>query len=302
MPADVGELVDIGGRRLCVHTAGSGDPTVVFENGAGSPSLVWRLVQRLLSADVRTVAYDRAGIGWSDPGPVPRSGAAIVGDLDQLLRAIGAERPIVLVAHSAGALYARLFQAAYPDAVAGMVFIDSVDGHTYDEGRQQLRPLERLLAGAHQRVMPRVMAAADRVGLVARIARRSDPHPGIADDESLVAAQEALWVGRNVLAGSRAEGRCLNDNARAVANLPELGDLPIGVVRAGEQHGLFARIDRAWTDTQNRLAALSTRSELVAADGAGHFVQLDRPEVAAAAIRRVVDLVRLDIGTPHHEE
>lgn len=299
MPAEVGELVDIGGRRLCVHVAGSGGPTVVFENGAGSPSLVWRPVQRLLADEVTTVAYDRAGIGWSDPAPGARSGAAIVDDLNLLLREIAAERPIVLVAHSAGALYARLFQATHPDVVAGMVFVDSVDGHTYSEGRQQLRPLERLVAGAHQRVMPPVIAAADRLGLVARVARRSDPHPSIAEDDGLVAAERALWVGRNVLAGSRAEGRCLEDNARAVAKLPALGDLPLAVVRAGEQRGLFARIDRAWTDTQKRLAALSTRSELVTADGAGHFVQLDRPEVVADAIRRIVDFVGSETRTPH---
>lgn len=292
MPAGVGELVDIGGRRLCVHVEGTGHPTVVFENGAGSPSQVWRPVQRLLAGEVTTVAYDRAGIGWSEPAQGPRSGAAIVDDLNQLLLAIGAEQPIVLVAHSAGALYTRLFQAAHPEAVAGMVFVDSVDGHTYDEGRHQLRPVERLLAEAHQRVMPRLMAAADRLGLVARMARRSDPHPAIAEDEGLIAAERALWVGRNVLAGSRAEGRCLDDNARAVAQLPALVDLPLGVVRAGEQRGLFARIDRAWTDTQCRLAALSTRSELVDAEGAGHFVQLDRPDVVAASIRRVVELVR----------
>ena len=292
LPAGIGELVDMGGRRQCVRVAGGGRPTVVFESGAGSPCHVWRPVQRLLSAEVTTVAYDRAGIGWSDPAPGPRSGSAIVDDLNQLLHVIGAELPVVLVAHSAGALFARLFQATYPNAVGGMVFIDAVDGHTYAEGRRQLRTFERLLAEAHQAVVPPVMAAADRLGLLARMARRSDPHPALADDAELVAAHQALWVGRNVLSGSRAEGRHLEDNARAVAELPALGDLPVGVVRAGEARGLFARIVHAWTDTQKRLAALSTRSELVTAEGAGHFVQLDRPDVIAASIRRVVDLVR----------
>jgi pimeloyl-ACP methyl ester carboxylesterase len=249
-------------------------------------------VEELLSPDVPSVAYERAGIGWSEPAVAARTGAEITSDLAHLLEALDASPPYVLVAHSAGALYARLFQAAHSRDVAGIVFVDGVDGDTYESGRRELRPFERVLAEAQQLIMPKVMALADAVGLVAVLARRGEPDPSIASDPDLVEAHRARWRGRNVLAGSRAEGRQLRNTARDVAGLGDLGSLPITVVYAGESRGFFRRIQQTWTETQKRLAALSTRSELVAAPDAGHFIQLERPDIIADAIDRIVASVR----------
>lgn len=289
-PAGIGDLVDIGDRRLSVRVRGSGSPTVVFESGAGSPHYVWRPVEKLLPADVTTVAYERAGLGWSDPPPEPWTGDHIAHDLSRLLDALNLAPPYLLVAHSAGALYARLFQAAHQNDVVGIVFVDAVDGDTYEQGRRELRPLERALASAHQRLIPPIMRLADRVGLVATLAGRGGPDASLADDPEVVEAHNALWTGRNVIAGGRPEGRALEETARTVARLGDLGPLPVSVVYAGERRGLFRRIEGSWTATQRRLASLSSRSELVAAEGAGHFVQLDRPDVVAAAIQRMIEL------------
>lgn len=296
-PEVCGQLVDVGGRPICARVRGAGSPTVVFESGAGSPSIVWRAVEDLLASEVTTVAYDRVGIGWSPPTREPRTVDAMVENLRQLLDALPVALPIVLVAHSAGALYARAFQAAHPEAVAGMVFIDAVDGTTYEHARRELRPHERLLAEAQRRVMPPIMAVADRIGLVSAMARRSAPDPAIAEDPQLVDATRQFWTGRNRLAGTRAESRSLFDNAKVVSHLGPLGDLPIAVVRAGESRGFFSRISNSWSATQQRLASLSTRSEVITADGAGHFVQTERPEVVAEAVRRVVELARTDAAS-----
>ncbi len=267
---------------------------MVFESGAGSPSFVWRAVEDRIGSEVTTLAYDRVGIGWSPPAKGPRTAPTLVDELRQLLDALHIPLPIVLVTHSAGALYARMFQATHPELVAGMVFIDAVDGDTYRQARAEFPPHIRLLAEGYRRAMPRVMAAADRTGLLSAIARRSEPDASIATDRELVEANRAFWTGRNRLAGGRAEFRHLFDTADTVSRLGPLGDLPISVVRAGESAGLFRRIQNSWNDTQHRLAALSTRSELITADDAGHFVQTHRPDVVADAIQRVIGQARTD--------
>jgi pimeloyl-ACP methyl ester carboxylesterase len=68
-----GQLVDIGGHRLHLHCVGQGSPTVVLNAGLGAFSLDWGAVQPQIAASTRVCAYDRAGLGWSEPGPLPRS-------------------------------------------------------------------------------------------------------------------------------------------------------------------------------------------------------------------------------------
>ena len=95
-----GEMVDVGGRRLRVVTAGpAGErPTIVLEHGAFGCAADWAVVQEKLAAKgLRSIAYDRAGLGHSDPGPRPRDGRAIVDDLTALLRDLNAARAVTLV-------------------------------------------------------------------------------------------------------------------------------------------------------------------------------------------------------------
>jgi pimeloyl-ACP methyl ester carboxylesterase len=124
-------MIDIGdGRRLRAVRAGplvSDLPIVLLEHGAFGCAADWAVVQeRLAAKGLRSIAYDRAGLGYSDPGPVPRDGHAIISDLESLL--LGAEEagPYVLVAHSMGGLFARLFAARHPGDVAGVVLVDAV--------------------------------------------------------------------------------------------------------------------------------------------------------------------------------
>src|SRR5438105_1190324 len=121
-----GHLVDVGGRRLYLHCTGSGSPTVVLVSGLAETSVYWGgWIAPAVAQNTTVCAYDRAGQGWSDPPASPQDGAAVSTDLHTLLASAQIPGPNVLVGHSTGGAYARVFAARYPDQVAGMVFLDS---------------------------------------------------------------------------------------------------------------------------------------------------------------------------------
>lgn len=132
-----GRMIDIGGRRMhmvCAGPAASGRPTVLFESGAFGFSADWAVVQaRLTAAGVRSCAYDRAGLGFSDAGPGPRDGVHVAQDLESLLRASGERGPFVLVAHSMAGIYVRLFADRNPDKVTGLVLVDATTPEAIDD-------------------------------------------------------------------------------------------------------------------------------------------------------------------------
>src|SRR5690606_17910094 len=106
LPSAPGDLVDVGGHSLHIYCQGEGSPTVVLEAGLGDGSINFRALQDRLARHTRTCAYDRAGYGWSEPGPAPRDLATIAAELDALLDGAGEAGPYVLAGHSIGGLYA----------------------------------------------------------------------------------------------------------------------------------------------------------------------------------------------------
>jgi pimeloyl-ACP methyl ester carboxylesterase len=129
-------LVDVGGYRLEARVKGAGNPTVVFETGfTGGIGLYWKLQDRI-AKHTRTLVYERAGLGRSDPGPQPRTAEQMARDLHSLLAALDIRPPIVLVGHSAGGLFMRIVAHDYPTEVAAMVFIDPATEASYERMRQ----------------------------------------------------------------------------------------------------------------------------------------------------------------------
>jgi pimeloyl-ACP methyl ester carboxylesterase len=124
-------LIDVGGRRLHLSCSGAGSPTVILEAGLGQASLseVWGSVPSAIAMFTRVCAYDRAGRGTSDPDPRTatefRTGWTAVDDLRELLRVAAIAKPYVLVGHSLGGAYARLYASRFPDEVAGLVLVDA---------------------------------------------------------------------------------------------------------------------------------------------------------------------------------
>jgi pimeloyl-ACP methyl ester carboxylesterase len=115
-----GVLVDVGGYRLHAIVEGEGEPPVVLDAGTWDFGLTWALVQPEIARLARTIAYDRAGLGWSDPSPRPRTAGNMVEELRAMCTALGLNWPIVLVAQSFGALVARLYAYRYPEEVGGL--------------------------------------------------------------------------------------------------------------------------------------------------------------------------------------
>lgn len=119
-----GQLVDVGGYRLHIHCVGQGSPTVILDAAADMMSADWGWIQPEIAKHARVCAYDRAGMGWSEPGPPPRDARQISTELHTLLTNAGVAGPYILVGHSAGGLYVRTYAAQYAEDVVGMVLVD----------------------------------------------------------------------------------------------------------------------------------------------------------------------------------
>ena len=174
-----GRMVDIGGRSLRMVCEGpergqSAKPTVLLEAGAFGFSADWAVVQEKLADEgVRSCSYDRAGLGWSDEGPSPRDGLAVVADLEALLKASGEPGPFVLVGHSMAGLRVRLFAARNPQLVAGLVLVDAAtpedmdDPHTkhYVSAFSSASKMVSMIAGFGLLQPMKMAFFADRIGL-----------------------------------------------------------------------------------------------------------------------------------------
>ena len=225
-------MVDIGGRRLRLVAAGpeadaaaARTPTVLLEAGAFGFSADWGVVQdRLAALGLRSLAYDRAGLGLSDPSPDPRDGEAIQSDLERLLAAAGETPPYILVGHSMAGLRVQLMAARRPDWIVGVVLVDAStpDATQTPIGR---RYLDAFVFAS------RLFAALSRLGVLNAVARHGDRIglEGAARAEKLRVFPQA---GHNRAAAAEVDlWTAAAAQARAAGGYAP--DLPIAVVTAG---------------------------------------------------------------------
>ncbi len=176
-PPPRGAFTIVDGRRLHVVRAGPKEtpgPLVVLEAGSFGFSADWAVVQEKLAAlGVRSLAYDRAGMGLSDPGPAPRDSLAIVSDLEKLLAAEGETGPIVLAGHSMAGLHIHLFAGRNPGRIAGLVLVDAVTPQVAADpavrrGAAQYVNLAKLVAHANATAPMQLLSPfGDMIGLTA---------------------------------------------------------------------------------------------------------------------------------------
>lgn len=131
-----GTKVDLGGYGLYLHCTGQGSPAVLLEAGYGDDSTVWNYVQPQLAAQTRVCAYDRAGLGLSDarPAMVNVTGLTVTQETHALLQTAHIPGPYVIAGHSWGGGFAQLYAYTYPDEVAGIVEVDSINAFQFAPG------------------------------------------------------------------------------------------------------------------------------------------------------------------------
>jgi pimeloyl-ACP methyl ester carboxylesterase len=276
------EMVDVGGSSMHLYCTGEGGaPTVVMDAGLGGTVLDWQLVQPEVAKFARVCTYDRAGMGWSDPGDQPRTSQQIVEELHALLNKAGVEGPYVLVGHSFGGTNVQLYASRYADEVAGMVLVDSA---TEDA---MLVALTEELQGSP--VRNKILATIGVTRLPYTLGGETDERTAIgthAKDTYEVADEVSSWE---------------ESFEQRRASPLSLGDKPLIVLTAGAfeippDAGIPKKqIDsfvEAHSEFQADLPLHSQSSEQIIAKNSGHYIQFDRPGLVVDAIRRVVDVAR----------
>lgn len=308
-----GSLIDIGGgRRVNIVCIGQGSPAILFESGLGGHVLNWKAVQPAISALTTACFYDRAGYGDSDPSPRPMTAQNATDDLYWLLDKARVQKPVVLVGHSLGGLYATLYADRFPSQVAGLVLIDPLfAGEDLDES-----PDEEQRAAV---IYARSQAFIARCGILAREGKLSATNTaGCFRPPSSSTPAETAYLYRqftqplcwdamlsesqnvhaaNALSEDEREERRV---AHAFDNKP-LIVLTAGTISAesGETPEEHAKSVAHWKAGHDRLSARSSLGESIVVPNASHMMQLDQPQAVIDAIRKVVLAVRTTQETAH---
>ena len=287
-----GRLVDVGGYRLHIDCTGpiTGGPTLVLDHGGGGLGATdFAYVQPRLAEFARVCSYDRAGYGWSDASPRPRTVEHETEELHTLLERAEIPGPYVLVADSLGGYTSRLFATRHPDEVAGLVLIDvsTENTWTHPEIRAFNQQFGMLLAFCSATTPIGVWRLLGETGLL------QHPFPEQMPSElrdaalsitfrpdycSTLREETGLW-------NLEVSAQTLRDTRRS------LGDLPLVVLTAGAGYPDDA-YRQGWLDDQDDLPSLSARSEHILVEDASHYdILTTRADVVVAAVRDLLGTI-----------
>lgn len=293
-----GRLIDVGGRRLHLVTAGDAGPSVVFESGIAASSLTWAHVQPRVAAFARAVSYDRAGLGWSDPDPRPRTLENIVGDLEAVVGRARMASPYVLVGHSFGCFVVCAFAARHPERAAGLVLLDPPAASEWRKpSRRQARLLARgirlsrfgglmarigvvraclmLLTGGAPRVPGTLIKGLGPVA-TAKLRHLVEEVRKLPPDVHVMVQEH--WCQPKCFRAMADHLRVLQEAATFVGSLEALPDVPLVVISSGELPP-----DRI--DEHRQLARLSSTGRHAVAARSGHWIPFDEPDLVVQAVR-----------------
>jgi pimeloyl-ACP methyl ester carboxylesterase len=300
----LGRFVDLGTHRLHVVESGAGSPTILLESGLMSTVLSWTELQRELSGSFRVVSYDRAGLGWSDAGPMPRTADRIVNELHTMLEKAGITPPYVLVGHSFGGLTMALFASRFPEEVAGMVLVDAVVPEEWDPPS----PQDRKLSSVGAKVCRRAALLA-RLGVIRFVAFL------LTTRARLAAAYLVRFISRGTPADAGSVSSpwfsALPKNERDMAAVfwiqpkfaltiaSQLENLPVSAAQVGRLVDKFcdkpAVILTARTASARRreghiaMASRLRQGEHLFAKSSNHWIMQQDPELVISAITRAIE-------------
>ena len=295
-----------GRHSLYVERMGAGSPSVVFDAALGASSLSWALVQPAIAEETLTLSYDRAGLGRSEAGPMPRTASRIVDELRLLLDRAGVPPPFVLVGHSFGGMISRLFASRYLREMAGLVLVDVPDARDWcemsPENRKKLETgawLARRGALAARLGIARAVSWMARVG-AAGVARRvsTSVSGGVLRGQAdhLIAPIQKLppelrrlapqaWVRPKFYEALASQMENLPEGAAEIAGLHGLEDLPLVVLTATNPSPRRLR-------QQEEATRLSSTGVHRIARNSGHWIPVDEPELVIESVLEVVRQAR----------
>lgn len=286
-----------GDRKLHYQSFGNETgPLVIFDHGCGigSSSLIWKLVSDKVSEFARVLVYDRAGYGWSDPGPFPRTNQAAVEDLRILIEKVGMKGPLILVGHSYGGLNVRLFAKQYPELAAGIVLVDA----THEEELTDRFPEKYVKGQLMGRKAFKIMKYFCYLGLLRLMGKlhafkQLDEIVGRMPEEIRSAYQSTLIL--NKTADAVASEFSHLDSGYNEVRGASLGDTPLVVIKSGIVENLGGFKEEEVTQTKAALLAvaedmsrLSTKGELWIAENSGHNIHVEDPDIVVKAIEKVL--------------
>jgi pimeloyl-ACP methyl ester carboxylesterase len=260
-----GQMIDVGGHRLYIECIGSGSPTVVLQAGLGASSSSWTGIVPNVAASTTVCAYDRAGHGRSEEAAGPQDGIALATDLHTLLERAGVAGPYVLVGHSSGGPYVRVFADRYPDQVAGMVLLDAQPPDAFTALPDYPGFYEKY------RFATALAPSLARVGLLG-------PLLGLPADQASPSAARSARDAVAVLPIALQQAQALTT----------IEDRPLIVVTAASAP------DAGWLEAQDRMTRLSTDSVHRVIETATHDSLVSGVDAAAStqAIMDVVESIR----------
>ena len=296
-----GQLVDAGGFRLNLYCMGSGSPTVVFDSGWGDWAPAWSKVQPQIAKWTRACSYDRAGAGFSDPGPMPRTSVRIAKELHTALHNAGVAGPYILVGSAFGGDNVRTFADLYMDEVAGMVLDDA------DPDDLEPKEMQEDAHRGHADIPKDMRACRDTIA-------EHKPLPATCPQSFFRGLPEPAWspaLNAKVLAMAQTQAAMYESYASEMEQTPadeaylqqhrrSFGSRPIRVLTSGN-HGVghlekkpadtpkHLKYESETTAAQARWLTLSSNSKQIFAHNSSEYIQFDDPETLVEAVREAFD-------------
>jgi len=319
-PADLiyahpGRLVDAGGFRLNLYCTGQGSPAVVFDSGWEDWSPAWSTVQPQISTWTRACSYDRAGAGFSEPGPMPRTSLRIAEELHTALHNAGIGGPYILVGHAFGGDNVRTFADLYMDEVAALV-TDDADATDLEpealqkddrEGRagivSQLRACRNAIAG-HKPLPPLGSGPVSSKKTCAQQFFRGLPEKEWSPELNAKLLEIAQTKVAMYDAYASEMENMTQDELYLEQHQRSFGSRPIRVLTSGN-HGIGhletkppdtpeqVKYEQQVTQAQSRWLTLSTNARQVFAQHSSEYIQFDDPETMINTLREVYDQSRI---------
>jgi pimeloyl-ACP methyl ester carboxylesterase len=276
-----GVLVNVDGYKMHIYCMGEGSPTIILDHVSGGSSVDWALIQPKLAEHTRVCAYDRAGFGWSDYNPAPRTLEQQVKELHGLLQGANERGPYVLVGHSYGAHVSRVYAAKYPNEVAGMVLMDA--GILYDDPRY---PAELHSDAESEDKMLRAARWLSPFGLV-RLTRPLMELPTFDLPEEARLASASFSVTPRFFQ-SLLQGDSMPTVFQEEREVTSLGNIPLLVLVATEPDNAVRKV---WNQANIEMAGLSTHGSYRIVEGATHISLAYRKDDAQVCIDGILEVL-----------